>query len=275
MGADRARKRRIRAIEAKYEKTHRRRAQFAPEATPTGNKERRERPDDGLSRDMRKMLSMKRAMEARKRKKAGADVGSGEHPGDGDTPSGAHCGHGEAAVEEVGEQVDARDGGDVLDTRRHGGGSERRQAPGEGKPLSASKQRKKEFMRKKSKGSKGRNIDTKSDAQNDTMIDTKHAPAVAFGEQADAPMKEVLRSRHWAEKPGREGVHPAVSIVGLDARMGTRRVAGMDSQAIAVLYRNQKKKDGEQGGGLGPSPNAARATMKSLKSLVAQGRTGA
>lgn len=272
MGADRARKRRVRAIEAKYEKTHRRRAQFAPEASPAGNKEKRQRPDDGLSRDMRKMLSMKRAMEARKRKKAGGDVGSEDHPGVGDAPSGAHGGSGDAAVEEVGEQVDARDRGEGADARRHSGASERRQAPEEGKTLSASKQRKKAFMRNKSRG---RKVDTKSDSQNDTMIDTKHAPSVAFGEQADAPMKEVLRSRHWAEKPGREGVHPAVSIVGLDARMGTRRVAGMDSQAIAVLYRNQKKKDGEQGGGLGPSPNAARATMKSLKNLVAQGRTGA
>ena len=87
-------------------------------------------------------------------------------------------------------------------------------------------------------------------------------------------MKEVLRSKHWAEKPGREGVHPAVSIVGLDARMGTRRVAGMDSQAIAALYRNQKKAGGEDGGGSGPSSHSARATVKSLKNLVAQGRTG-
>lgn len=268
MGAERARKRRIRAIEAKYEKTHRRRAQFAPEVSATANKEKRQRPDDGLSRDMRKMLSVKRAMETQKRKKAGGDVGSDQRRSD----DRAHGEHGDTTAQAVEEQVEARNRGDDSGTRRHTGASERRQAPEEGKTLSASKQRKKEFMRNKSKG---RKIDTKHDSQNDSKFDTKHVPAVAFGEQADAPMKEVLRSRHWAEKSGREGVHPAVSIVGLDARMGTRRVAGMDSQAIAVLYRNQKKKDGELDGGSGLSANTARATMKSLKNLVAQGRTGA
>ena len=266
MGAERARKRRIRAIEAKYEKTHRRRAQYAPEAPGAQkNPQKRQRPDDGLSRDMRKMLSMKRAMEARKRRKGGGNAGPDDGGRHGDQ-------HGGDTAQEGREQVETRSGEDgVVDTHRHNVPSEKRHAPAEGKTLSASKQRKKQFMRNKNKG---RKIDTKNDSQNDTEIDTKDKPDVAFGEQADAPMKEVLRSKHWAEKPGREGVHPAVSIVGLDARMGTRRVAGMDSQAIAALYRNQKKAGGEDGGGSGPSSHSARATVKSLKNLVAQGRTG-
>lgn len=299
MGSARARKRRNRALEAQFEKTHRRRAQFAPgtaEPSPAhGGPSKRQRPDDGLSRDMRKMLSMKRAMESRKRKGARADpddsivVGSNRIPrGDHDTDDTRNTrdnltrknthGHDERGNAQD-PTLDAQE--DHERKRHRTTAADRRQTleDEDTKQLSASKQRKKEYMRNKKKGKSGKTAatpgqDTHGDehdigtSQSEKNTNTNTKPTVAFGEQVDAPMKEVLRSKHWAEKPGREGIDPAVSIVGLGAQMGKRRVAGMDSQAIAALYRSQKKSDGDDAG----RPSSARATLKSLKQLVAQGK---
>ena len=143
----------------------------------------------------------------------------------------------------------------------------------EARPLSKSKQRKKEFLRNRKKGKKGKDRDGDGDGEKgrDASSDEEaggNVDRVAFGEQADAPMKEVLRSKHWAEKPKREGVDPAVSIVGLGAAMGARRVAGMGSRALAALYRDQKRS--KMGGGEGGEGHA-RATRESLKQLVRQG----
>lgn len=299
MGSGRARKRKNKALEAQFEKTHGgRRAQWAPAAEGT---QKRQRADDGLSRDMRKMLSMKRMIENRKRKKE--DVGTADGGVERSTTAtmattttkrdeepmstatvttGAEANTVDTCATEEPNGLDP-----LLSPLKPKKSKNKyahllQSAADEVQPLSKSKQRKRDYMRNKKKGklkAQGvRSNDTGSSDEEGIGKDeggsgrADRADKAAFGEQADAPMKEVLRSKHWAEAPKREGVDPAVSIVGLGAAMGARRVAGMDSKALAALYRNQKKsrvEEGNGGGGLGHP----RATRESLKQLVRQGRS--
>jgi len=302
MGSGRARKRRNLALEAQYEKRHGgRRAQFAVGGTSAPTPKREGRAEDGLSRDMRKMLKMKRMLEERRgRKKMARGDGVGEVAGREAASASASAPVATADAIPAATTAAATTTTAILTSQQKVHQREEEQPRpkrprnkyahlveregAEARPLSKSKQRKKEFMRNKRKGKgKGKGKDRDGggggdgDRERDASSDEEaggNVDRVAFGEQADAPMKEVLRSKHWAEKPKREGVDPAVSIVGLGAAMGARRVAGMGSRALAALYRDQKRSKmgaGEGGEGGEGQARATRATRESLKQLVRHG----
>jgi len=260
MAGNRAKKRRARQLEAQFEKANMRRTHFSASGAqqqpkPNGRGKDRDCPQrqesEGLTRDMKKMLSMKRAMDRKEGRAQGSVKMSAEFDSRAYQPREAEAPPQESLPATQFENKAKR-------TRVH--------PVEDGKTLSASKQRKKEYLRSK-KGKRG----SKPSLNGADGVDGEHGSSdphcPQFGEQAEAPMKEQLRRKHWVNGEGSAPGHAnaTTSIVGLNAPMGRRRVAGMDSRALAQIYRDQRKNKTDE------NEYANKATMQSLKVLVRHG----
>lgn len=241
MGSDKARKRRARQLEAQFEKKSMRRAHFSLGGGVGKHSARVEetvgnRKDDGMTNALRKMLAMKEGRKfdrhdsGRHQKKSQERVVKAPEK--------------DASVDESspppkGGSVDDEDG------RRKITRTEKE----EEKKTSASKLKRKAFMKRKGKK-------TKDDLyEPDVKLPTGGAPA--FGEQAERPIEATLKRRHWVDSETPKPLTLSMKNVG----------SRMDSKALAALYRTSRK------GKMAHQKQAA--TMETLKQLVKSTTTDA
>ncbi len=234
MGSDKARKRRARQLEAQFEKKRMRRAHFSLGGGVGNQSERVENighsKDDGMTNALRKMLAMK---EGRKQ----------NHRNAGNTQKKSQRKHGDVskalaqqdkAIGTVNPNKGPIDDGEGRKKARH-------QEKEEEKKVSASKLKRKAFMKKK--GKKTRDGDLYEP-------DPGTASAPMFGEQADRPIEATLKRRHWVDSETPKPLTLSMKNVG----------SRMDSKALAALYRTSRRNR--------VTEHRKQATMDTLKQLV-------
>ena len=185
--------------------------------------------DDGMTAALRKMLSMKRAKDGSRRDTRGAVS---------------------PPVLTGGKQIDTKE---EKKEKKQTHDSANKPEPGikkavvleEEKQPSASRVRKKEFLRNKGKKKKGFPTNQQSTAGE------SGGDLPVFGEQAERPLDANLKRRHWVEVDTPKPLTLSMKNVG----------SRMDSKALAALYKKSRQSGGQQ-------QHGKTATMESLKKLL-------
>ena len=237
MGSDKARKRRARQLEAQFEKKSMRRAHFSLGGGVGKQSGRVEQvghmKDDGMTNALRKMLAMKEGRNPNDRRR-GQYEKKGERKQD---KVGKEVSQGDDHKASLDPKEGTMDQGDGRNSRK----KVKRKGKEEEKKVSASKLKRKAFMKKK--GKKTNDEDSYEPGPGPASFNTP-----VFGEQADRPIEATLKRRHWVDSETPKPLTLSMKNVG----------SRMDSKALAALYRTSRNKNGKK----------HVATMDTLKQLV-------
>lgn len=269
MGSDKARKRRARQLEAQFEKKSMRRAHFSLGGGVSKEKharaeEGRERHDDGMTNALRKMLSMKegkkghyqrgaeRSYQRKKEQRQVVQVDTQKKGNDMTCVTKGPQNPLEQSMETNTTFCDTHGRSTEFNAMHVSRVTSNAKQPqgkedGEKNKASASKLKRKAFMKSKGKRNKD-DINQESFKRGRDPAISSRAPSV--GEQAEQPMQATLKRRHWVDTTTPKPLTLSMKNIG----------SRMDSKALAALYRSSRQGT--------MTKQKQVATMETLKCLV-------